>query len=152
MKKLAYGKSKQTNIKIIESKKMLLEWSHDHENVVYSVRNMAQKVGFKENSVALIATAASELSTNILRYAKSGEITISIIEDELRALTGIRIQAMDHGPGIKDLELAMTESYTTFKGSLGLGLSSAKKLMDEFYIESELGLGTFVEIIKWTEK
>ncbi|WKY45752.1 ATP-binding protein [Eubacteriaceae bacterium ES2] len=142
----------QSNYEILETRKHILEWNYDHENVVYSVIEMARKTGFNQQQSVMISTAASELSTNILRYANSGKIQISIIRDSHIQRMGIKIVATDRGPGISDLKKVMEENYSTFPGSLGLGLPSVKHIMDQFWIESELGAGTRVEILKWLEK
>ena len=95
--------------------------------------------------MTLIATAISELARNIVQYARQGEIVLSAVEGSRR---GIQIVARDHGPGISDLELAMRDGYST-GGSLGLGLPGARRLMDEFAIDSEVGKGTTISMKKW---
>ena len=95
--------------------------------------------------MTLIATAISELARNIVQYAQRGEIILSVVEGSRR---GIQIVARDQGPGIPDLELAMRDGYST-GGSLGLGLPGARRLMDEFAIDSEVGKGTTVSMRKW---
>ena len=110
-------------------------------------KEYSNKIGFNFADQNLIATALSELGTNILRYAKQGEIIISIIldHDEYR---GLKIIAHDQGPGIKDIDEALKDNYST-NGSLGLGLPSVKRMMDEFTIESTVGIGTKIIIKKW---
>ena len=93
----------------------------------------------------MIATAISELARNIVQYAQHGEIVLSVVEG---SRPGIQIVARDQGPGIADLEQAMRDGYST-GGSLGLGLPGAKRLMDEFTIDSEVGKGTIVSVRKW---
>jgi len=119
----------------------------DNEAVVIMTRQIAKKAGFKLTDEVMIATAASELATNILRYANQGEITVCIIQDAER--TGVEILAWDQGPGIRDLQMAMKENYSTSKRSLGMGLPSVQRIMDEFKIESKLGHGTCVLTRKW---
>ena len=119
----------------------------DNEAVVVMTRKLAKNAGFKLTDEVMIATAAAELATNILRYANQGEITVCIIQDAER--TGIEISARDQGPGIRDLQMAMQENYSTSKMSLGMGLPSVQRIMDEFEIESELGHGTCVLARKW---
>ena len=119
----------------------------DKEQVVITARHLAAEAGFDEINQHLIATAASELATNIVKYAKEGEITLKIIQ-RARQL-GIQIIARDDGPGIRDIEQVMQDNFSTSKGSLGLGLPSVKRIMDEFKIESQQGHGTIVSTLKW---
>ena len=119
----------------------------DKEQVVITARYLAAEVGFDETNQHLIATAASELATNIAKYAKEGEITLKIIQSARQL--GIQIIARDDGPGIRDIELVMQDNFTTSKGSLGLGLPSVKRIMDEFEIKSKQGRGTIVSALKW---
>jgi serine/threonine-protein kinase RsbT len=108
-------------------------------------RNLAAQLGASPSEMTLIATAISELARNIVQYAHRGEIVLSVVEETRR---GIQVVARDQGPGIPNLQLAMRDGYST-GGSLGLGLPGAKRLMDEFAIESEMGKGTTVSIRKW---
>lgn len=119
----------------------------DKEQVVITARYLAAEAGFDETNQHLIATAASELATNIAKYAKEGEITLKIIQ-RARQL-GIQIIARDDGPGIRDIEQVMQDNFSTSKGSLGLGLPSVKRIMDEFKINSQQGGGTIVSALKW---
>lgn len=109
-------------------------------------RALAAACGFSTTDQTLIALAISELARNIVSYAKRGEIVLSTVEGERR---GIEIIARDQGPGIADIELALRDGYSTAK-SLGLGLPGARRVMDEFEIESELGRGTTVTVRKWS--
>ena len=108
-------------------------------------RTLAGKLGASSSAMTLVATAISELARNIVQYAQRGEIILSVAEGSRR---GIQIVARDQGPGIPDLELAMRDGYST-GGSLGLGLPGARRLMDEFAIDSEVGKGTTVSMRKW---
>lgn len=110
-------------------------------------RQLAGPLGFSGSELTLIATAISEIARNIVTYAGSGEIMISIEEREGRQ--GIAVVARDEGPGIADIEQAMRDGFSTGK-SLGLGLPGARRLMDEFEIVSALGRGTTVTMRKWT--
>ncbi|MBF0101451.1 MAG: anti-sigma regulatory factor [Desulfobacterales bacterium] len=118
----------------------------DNAHVIYTARRLAVQAGFDEIKQVLIATAASELSTNILRYALKGTITIKIIQDRNRA--AIELIALDKGPGIGNIDQAMQEHFSTGNG-LGLGLSSVKRIMDEFTIQSKLNHGTHIVARKW---
>lgn len=108
-------------------------------------RELAAACGFSSTEQTLIALAISELARNIVSYARRGEIVLSLLEGER---TGIEIIARDQGPGIQDIELALRDGYSTSK-SLGLGLPGARRVMDEFNIDSELGVGTTVTVRKW---
>ena len=118
----------------------------DVGTAIAAARRTAEQAGFNETDQYLIATAVSELATNIVRYAGSGEIWLHLIEttDE----NGIEVIAQDSGPGIPDIELAMQESYSS-GGSLGLGLPGIKRIMDEFAIQSSPEAGTRCTAKKW---
>lgn len=135
----------------IESRKderqIVLSESWDNEHAIIQTRELAAGAGFSQTDQTMISTAASELSTNILRYAGKGELLLKVIHDQDR--TGIEILAVDNGPGIENLERAMEDHYTTTRGSLGLGLSSVRRIMDDFQIESSPGKGTRVTAHKW---
>jgi RNA polymerase sigma factor (sigma-70 family) len=109
-------------------------------------RALAVEIGFSATEATVIATAISELARNVVRFATSGDITITRVKDGETA--GILVIARDSGPGIADLDLAMSAGYTTY-GGRGLGLPGARRLMDEFEITSELGCGTTVTMTKW---
>ena len=93
-----------------------------------------------------LVTAASELARNALVYGGGGTVEVAPVENGIRR--GIRILFADHGPGITDLELAFTDGYTT-GGGLGLGLSGARRLVDEFEIDTAPGQGTSITVTKW---
>jgi len=109
------------------------------------VREIASSMGLSAVDQTRIATAVSELARNIYQFAGKGMVTFFSLEGDRK---GIQIVCEDDGPGIADIELAMTDGYSTGK-SLGLGLPGARRLMDEFQIESEPGKGTRVIITKW---
>jgi serine/threonine-protein kinase RsbT len=119
----------------------------DKEQVIMTARCLAVEAGFDETNQVLIATAASELATNIVKYAKEGEVILKIIQRDRQL--GIEIIARDDGPGIRDIEQVMQDNFSTSKGSLGLGLPSVQRIMDEFKIESQQGHGTIVSTLKW---
>jgi serine/threonine-protein kinase RsbT len=108
-------------------------------------RELSARLGFSSIDLTLIVTAISEVARNILLYAEKGEILLRLEDDGQR---GIVVVARDEGPGIPDLELAMRDSYSTGNG-LGLGLPGARRLMDEFAIESEISKGTTIVMKKW---
>jgi serine/threonine-protein kinase RsbT len=110
-----------------------------------AARELAERLGFGRTELTLIATAVSEVTRNIVRFADSGEVVVEIVDVPRR---GIQITARDAGPGIADVERAMTDGYSTYAG-LGLGLPGARRLMDEFALVSEVGRGTTVTMTKW---
>jgi serine/threonine-protein kinase RsbT len=109
-------------------------------------RALAARFGFDGSDLTVIATAISELARNILEYAKTGEIRLSLAQKAGR--NGIMIVARDEGPGIPDVPRAMQDGYTTGRG-LGLGLPGVRRLMDDFEIVSQVGKGTIVSVKKW---
>ena len=109
------------------------------------VRELSRDMGFSTVDQTRIATAVSELTRNLYRFAGKGMVTILNLQGDRN---GIQIVCEDDGPGIADIELAMTDGYSTLK-SLGLGLPGARRLIDDFQIESEPGKGTKVTVSKW---
>ena len=122
--------------------------SGDHALVVSAARQLAREIGFGETDEFLIATAVSELSTNIVHYAGSGQVTLRAVAAAGRA--GIEVVALDAGPGIADVALAMQDHYST-GGTLGLGLPSVRRIMDTLRVESRPGRGTICTARKWLE-
>jgi serine/threonine-protein kinase RsbT len=110
------------------------------------VRAWAVRLGFGLVDQTKIVTAASELARNVLIYGGGGTVQLDALNDGARK--GLRLTFEDHGPGIANLELAMKDGYTTGSG-LGLGLSGAKRLSNEFEIRSAPGEGTRVTITRW---
>jgi len=109
-------------------------------------RAMAAQIGFSGAEATLIATSISEVARNILEYAVRGEIILR--PEQNGSVPGMAVIARDEGPGIPDIPLAMQDGYTTGRG-LGLGLPGSRRLMDEFQIESSVGVGTTVTMRKW---
>lgn len=112
-------------------------------------RMFSNCLGFSTLDQARIITTISELSRNIYKYATAGKIIMEIIENQLEI--GLKIVAVDKGPGIKNIQKAMESGYTT-SGGLGVGLSGVKKLMDEFTISSQEDHGVNIQVIKWKKK
>ena len=110
---------------------------------------LARDVGFPSSDPTLIATAISELARNIVRYATRGEVILRVIENQ--TTLGIEVVAVDKGPGIRDVSMAMVDGYST-SGSLGLGLAGVRRLMDDFEIKSASGKGTTVTARKWRRR
>lgn len=112
-------------------------------------RMFSNCLGFSTLDQARIITTISELSRNIYKYAATGKIIMEIIENQLEI--GLKIVAVDKGPGIKNIQKAMESGYTT-SGGLGVGLSGVKKLMDEFTISSQEDHGVNIQVIKWKKR
>jgi RNA polymerase sigma factor (sigma-70 family) len=113
-----------------------------------AARDVASRLSFSRTDLTLIATAVSEISRNIVRFAGRGEVVIELLE---QPRPGVRIVARDAGPGIADVEGALTDGFSTSHG-LGLGLPGARRLMDEFAVVSEVGRGTTVTMTKWRQE
>ena len=109
-------------------------------------RDTAKALGFGAIDQARIATAVSELARNIFLYAGTGNVTVKEIEKNGRK--GIEIICEDQGPGIANVDLVMQDGYSTSRG-MGMGLPGAKRLMDDFVIRSQEGVGTTVTCRKW---
>lgn len=109
-------------------------------------RELALDHGFPAAAAAAIATAVSEIARNIVEHAGEGEIFLTTVLE--RARRGVVVLARDPHPGIVDVAVAMQDGYST-GGGLGLGLPSARRLMDEFTIVSAPGSGTTVTMKKW---
>jgi serine/threonine-protein kinase RsbT len=133
---------------MIEEEKVQISITNDADIVAarQSGREMAGRLGFSLTDATLIATAISEVARNIMTYARRGEIRCETIRS--RRGEGLLVVAVDEGPGIADVEQALQDGYSTGLG-MGLGLPGAKRLMDEFEIESEPGRGTVVTMRKW---
>jgi serine/threonine-protein kinase RsbT len=109
-------------------------------------RNVAKELGFGTVDQARITTAISELARNIYLYAGQGEMQIERTYD--RGKKGLKITAIDNGPGIPDIRKVMEDGFST-SGGLGAGLPGVKRLMDEFDITSSVGDGTNIQAVKW---
>jgi serine/threonine-protein kinase RsbT len=119
----------------------------DHVVLVrQAVRKWAIELGFSLVDQTKMITAASELARNTLDYGRGGTVHLEALEDGARK--GLRLIFEDRGPGIPDLEKALTDGYTTGKG-MGMGLSGSKRLVNEFDIVSRVGEGTRVSITRW---
>lgn len=110
------------------------------------LKEYAVRIGMSLVNQTKIITAASELARNMLKYANGGVATIEVINKGKD--NGIRLIFKDQGPGIPDINQAMKDGFSTGK-SLGLGLPGTKRLVSEFNIESTVGVGTIVTVIKW---
>ncbi|MGC5011500.1 anti-sigma regulatory factor [Streptosporangium sp. DT93] len=110
------------------------------------VRTVAVKVGLSLVDQTKVVTAASELARNALVYAGGGQVRVEVVHKGVRQ--GLRMTFSDNGPGIPDIDQALTDGWTT-GGGLGLGLSGSRRLVDEFALESTPGEGTLITVTKW---
>ena len=131
---------------VLLSDQRAVQTAEDVVGIRQAVRQRAVELGFNLVDQTKIVTAASELARNTMQYGGGGTVTIEAIEEMGRR--GLRLTFADQGPGIADLDLAMKDGYTT-GGGLGLGLSGARRLSNEFNIESKPGQGTRVAITRW---
>jgi serine/threonine-protein kinase RsbT len=125
---------------------LALSTSEDVVIVRQAVRQQAVNLGFSLVDQTKIITAASELARNTIQHGGGGRAVLEVINDGTRR--GLRLTFEDRGPGIPDIALAMRDGYST-QGGLGLGLSGAKRLSNEFAISSSAGEGTRVIITRW---
>jgi len=120
--------------------------SNDVVHARQLVRRGAQEAGFSLVDQTKIVTAASELARNTLIHGLGGEMTMEVINAGPRR--GLRLTFVDEGPGIPDIKLALTDGWTSGNG-LGMGLSGARRLVNDFEIESRVGEGTRVSVARW---
>lgn len=141
-----------------DSKRILVEKELDVALARQEGKRLAQALGFGPTAQARIATSISELATNLVFHAGGGTITLSPIVGanpcgrptcgRPTGRQGLEVLCEDSGPGIEDIELAMQDGYST-AGGLGGGLPGTKRLMDEFEIQSQVGVGTRVVARMW---
>ena len=120
--------------------------SGDIVAVRHAVRRQAVKINLSLVDQTKIVTAASELARNMLIYGGVGDVTLEVLQEGVRH--GLRVHFVDDGPGIPDIDLALRDGFTSGHG-MGLGLGGAKRLVNEFNLESAPGKGTRVTITRW---
>ncbi|HEY9658825.1 MAG TPA: anti-sigma regulatory factor [Allocoleopsis sp.] len=125
---------------------LTIQSSTDVVLVRQMVRQFAVEIGFGLVDQTKIVTAASELARNTLDYGGGGTVQLESLQAGGRV--GLRLTFEDQGPGIPDVEMAMKDGFTT-GGGLGMGLGGAKRLSNDFAIESVVGKGTRVIIVRW---
>jgi serine/threonine-protein kinase RsbT len=130
-----------------EALRVPIEADADVVTARHEARALGTELGFGSTDLTLLATAISEVARNITAYAERGEIVLRVVQRDGRE--GIEVVASDRGPGIRDVELALRDGYTTGNG-LGLGLPGARRLVDEFHIRTGPGEGTTVTLVKWS--
>lgn len=123
-----------------------LQTSNDIVVARQKVRQWSLELRFSLVDQTKLVTAASELARNTLDHGRGGEMTMEIVNG--MAKSGLRLTFADNGPGISDIEAALKDGFTT-GGGMGLGLGGSKRLVNEFSIESEVGKGTKVTIVRW---
>jgi serine/threonine-protein kinase RsbT len=133
---------------VLNKEKFTVNKEPDTILIRQKLKEHASKIKMGLVNQTKLITAGSELVRNLLKYGGGGEVTIEVIS--LIAKTGVRVTFSDKGPGIADINQALQEGFSTTR-SLGLGLPGAKKLVNEFNIESEVGNGTTVTIVKWKD-
>ncbi|UBU17232.1 anti-sigma regulatory factor [Nonomuraea gerenzanensis] len=128
-------------------REVVIAGSADVVGVRQLVRSIAVEVGLSLVDQTKIVTAASELARNALVYAGGGDVHVEIVQKGARR--GLKLVFTDEGPGIPDIEQALTDGWTTGSG-MGLGLGGSRRLVDEFDLVSEPGKGTTVTVTKWS--
>jgi serine/threonine-protein kinase RsbT len=129
-----------------KAEELPIQSSADVVSVRQAVRCAAMDQSFSLVDQTKLVTAASELARNTLDYGGGGNVRVEHLVDGVRK--GVRLIFKDQGPGIADIELAMRDGYTS-GGGLGLGLGGAKRLVNEFHIDSAPGKGTTITITRW---
>lgn len=129
-----------------KSDTMEIQSSADVVLVRQAVRQLSVEIGLGLVDQTKIVTAASELARNTLDYGGGGIVKLETLQEGGRR--GLRLIFEDQGPGIPDIEMALKDGFTT-GGGLGMGLGGAKRLANEFEIESEVGQGTRITIVRW---
>jgi serine/threonine-protein kinase RsbT len=131
----------------LESRTIALKNDHDIAVARTQVRLLAAALGFRVIDQTRLATVASELARNIVKYGGGGRLIAQPTEDA-NGRQALRLIFEDTGPGISNIEEAMRDGFSTGRG-LGKGLPGSKRLVDEFQIESEIGQGTRVTVLRW---
>ncbi len=131
---------------VVKRESLPLQSSSDVVMARQRVRQWATELRFSLVDQTKLVTAASELARNALDHGHGGQMTMEIVNGLSRS--GLKLIFEDHGPGIPDIEAALKDGFTTGVG-MGLGLGGSKRLVNEFAIESEVGKGTKVTIVRW---
>jgi serine/threonine-protein kinase RsbT len=135
------------SITILNKEALTIQKEQDAVFLRNRVTEYAVKIKMGLVNQTKLLTAASELVRNMLRYGGGGQVICEVVTLSILQ-TGIRLTFIDKGPGIKDIDAAMKDGFSTGK-SLGLGLPGTKRLVNEFSISSKIGKGTTVTILKW---
>jgi len=135
-----------TSLELEPRERLEIRTDADVVGVRQIVRAVATHAGLSLVDQTKLVTAASELARNTLIHGGGGEAAIDVVEEKARR--GVLVVFSDKGAGIPDVELALTDGWTTGSG-LGLGLPGARRLVDHFELATEVGCGTQVSIVKW---
>ena len=133
-------------MRVVKTESMPVRSDADVVNVRQTVRRWSAELRFTLVDQTKLVTAASELARNAVVYGGGGVARIEVVDDGARR--GLRVAFEDEGPGIADVELALRDGYTS-GGGLGLGLGGARRLVNDFEIDSAAGRGTRVVITRW---
>jgi len=131
---------------VLKREQLPLRSSSDIVMARQKVRQWAIDLRFSLVDQTKLVTAASELARNALDHGQGGQMTLEVVNGLSK--TGLKLIFEDHGPGIKDVEQALKDGFSTGTG-MGLGLGGSKRLVNEFSIESEVGKGTRVTVLRW---
>ena len=131
---------------VLSSEQLVVASEDDVVLARRKVRLLAETLGFDQFTIAAITTATSELCRNMWVHAAKGTVLVEHIANGSRI--GIRAEFRDNGPGIAEIDRVLAGGYSTAK-SLGLGVSGSRRLVDEFHIETTVGQGTAITVIKW---
>ena len=138
--------TREPGMTVVKRELLPLQTSSDVVVARQKVRQWAIELRFSLVDQTKLVTAASELARNALDHGKGGEMTIEVVNGAVRIR--LKLTFEDNGPGIPDIEAALKDGFTTGAG-MGLGLGGSKRLVNEFSIESEVGKGTKVTVIRW---
>jgi serine/threonine-protein kinase RsbT len=131
---------------VLKREQLPLQNSSDVVVARQKVRQWAIELRFSLVDQTKLVTAASELARNALDHGQGGQMTVEVVNGLSRS--GLRLVFEDNGPGIPDIEQALKDGFTTGSG-MGLGLGGSKRLVNEFSIESEVGKGTKITVVRW---
>jgi serine/threonine-protein kinase RsbT len=131
----------------LQSRSIALDSEHDIIIARSEVRTIATNLGFRMIDQTRLVTVTSELARNVVKYARRGRMIAQPL-DAAQGRAGLRLIFEDEGPGIPDINAAMRDGFSTGRG-LGKGLPGSKRLVDVFEIESEVGRGTRVTVVRW---
>ncbi|MGE0593216.1 MAG: anti-sigma regulatory factor [Vicinamibacterales bacterium] len=131
---------------IVKTESLPLRSEQDVVFARQAVRRLSQELGFSLVDQTKMVTATSELARNAVIYGLGGTLCCEVVHEGVRV--GLRLRFVDNGPGIANLDLALTDGWTSGSG-LGLGLTGAKRLMNEFAIDTAPGQGTTVTVARW---
>ncbi len=131
---------------VLKREQFPLQTSSDVVSARQRVRQMAIELRFSLVDQTKLVTAASELARNALDHGRGGQMSIEVVNGMSK--TGLKLTFEDNGPGIPDIDMALKDGFTTGSG-MGLGLGGSRRLVNEFAIESEVGKGTRITVVRW---